>query len=166
MSSEDIRIDSLSPDDEESRGSVYFSTIKSRHAEHFFADMHNHNTQKQKKGIIRYCAYENVNPNRSGTYPSLILNKLSFSKDLRSSSDKALLRLPVLKQEFHNISFEVSSSDVMAIQYTKESEIVSLLRVLCGMKEAKGKISGDILMNGHRMSRDRLEKTIGMYVCM
>lgn len=143
------------------RDSIYFSTIRSRHAEHFFADMQNHNTQNEKKGIIRYLEYYEINSQSTRPYPNLLLNKLSFSKDLRSSSDKVLLRLPVLKQEVHNISFELSSSDVLAIMYTKESETISLLKIICGIKDVRGKLSGDILVNGHRMSRDRLEKTIG-----
>ncbi|KAF1766320.1 hypothetical protein GCK72_006277 [Caenorhabditis remanei] len=160
MSSEDVRIES--PDDNESSGrdSIYFSTIRSRHADHFFADMHNHNTQNEKKGVIRYLEYDQIITQSMRPYPNLLLNKLSFSKDLRSSSDKALLRLPVLKQEFHNVSFELTSADVMAVMYTKESEMLSLLRVICGKRDARGKLSGDIHVNGHRMSRDRLEKTV------
>ncbi|CCD68207.2 ABC transporter family G domain-containing protein [Caenorhabditis elegans] len=161
MSSEDVRIETPEDDESSGRDSIYFSTIRSRHAEHFFADMQNHNTQNEKKGIIRYLEYYEINSQSTRPYPNLLLNKLSFSKDLRSSSDKVLLRLPVLKQEVHNISFELSSSDVLAIMYTKESETISLLKIICGIKDVRGKLSGDILVNGHRMSRDRLEKTIG-----
>ncbi|PIC46382.1 hypothetical protein B9Z55_006092 [Caenorhabditis nigoni] len=162
MSSEDVRIETPDEDGSSGRDSIYFSTIRSRHADHFFADMHNHNTKEGKKGVIRYLEYDEINSISMRPYPNLLLNKLSFSKDLRSSSDKALLRLPVLKQEFHNVSLELTSADVMAVLYTKESEMLSLLRVICGIRDLRGKLSGDILINGHRMSRDRLEKTVEM----
>ncbi|CAP23874.1 LOW QUALITY PROTEIN: Protein CBR-ABCX-1 [Caenorhabditis briggsae] len=160
MSSEDVRIETLEEDGSSGRDSIYFSTIRSRHADHFFADMLNHNTKEEKKRVIRYLEYDEINSISMRPYPNLLLNKLSFSKDLRSSSDKALLRLPVLKQEFHNVSLELTSADVMALLYTKESEMLSLLRVICGIRDLRGKLSGDILINGHRMSRDRLEKTL------
>ncbi|CAL2032444.1 unnamed protein product [Caenorhabditis brenneri] len=160
MSSEDVRIETSEEDESSGRDSIYFSTIRSRHADHFFADMHNHNTQNEKKGVFRYLEYDEIQSVSIKPYPNLLLNKLSFSKDLRSSSDKALLRLPVLKQEFHNVSLELTCADVMAVLYTKESEMLSFLRVICGIRDFRGKLSGDILINGHRMSRDRLEKTI------
>uniref|UniRef100_A0A1I7TTA5 ABC transporter domain-containing protein n=1 Tax=Caenorhabditis tropicalis TaxID=1561998 RepID=A0A1I7TTA5_9PELO len=166
MSSEDVRIQTPEDDGSSGRDSIYFSTIRSRHADHFFADMHNHNTQNEKKGVFRYLEYDEIQSPSMRPYPNLLLNKLSFSKDFRSSYEKALLRLPVLKQEFHDLSFELTSSDLMAVMYTKESEMLSLLRVICGIRDLRGKLSGDILVNGHRMSRSRLEKLLVAFVSL
>ncbi|CAB3405489.1 unnamed protein product [Caenorhabditis bovis] len=149
--------------EESTNDSIYFSTIRSRHTtDPFFTDVDADNDPKPSGKILRYPEYTECPIKIPTSVPCLTLSKLSFSRDLRSSTDKVLLRLPILKQEFYDINFELRSGDVMALMYTRESEMECLLKVIGGSAEVRGKISGEIFVNGHRMSKTRLSRTIGL----
>ncbi|CAI5442229.1 unnamed protein product [Caenorhabditis angaria] len=145
-------------EDDSDRNSIYFSTIRSRHADFFKSSRLTLPIKNLKKNPVRYSAHTSTSTT-DGSFPTLYINKLSFSRDFRSSYDRFLLRLPVLKQEFHNVSFQLNSGDCLVLMFTKESEMISLLEVIAGVSK-KSKLIGDIFINGHRMTRDRLEKTI------
>ncbi|CAD6190172.1 unnamed protein product [Caenorhabditis auriculariae] len=146
-------------EDEASEGASTYFTF-SRHQEHYFS-----NTElftNTGYNYLKYAEYKEIKSGENRASPHFSVSHLCYARDLRSSSDRAMLRLPVLRSELHDVTFELFAGDVMAVLYTKESEVDCLMEKLSGTGSRLGKTSGELNVNGHRLRKSAASRVIGV----
>ncbi|GMS84817.1 hypothetical protein PENTCL1PPCAC_6992, partial [Pristionchus entomophagus] len=119
----------------------------SRHHSHYFS-----NTDLFGGGFnyLRYAKASELQLMET-THPHLLIQNLSFSHDLRSTTDCIMLRLPKYLHTIGDFSLELFGGDTLALMYTSELEMRTLLRVLTQHSPPPGNVSGRLSINGHRL---------------
>ncbi|KAF8361259.1 abcx-1, partial [Pristionchus pacificus] len=120
----------------------------SRHHSHYFS-----NTDLFGSGGFNYLRYAKASELQlmETTHPHLLIQNLSFSHDLRSTTDCIMLRLPKYLHTIGDFSLELFGGDTLALMYTSELEMRTLLRVLTQHSPPPGNVSGRLSINGHRL---------------
>ncbi|GMT15777.1 hypothetical protein PFISCL1PPCAC_7074, partial [Pristionchus fissidentatus] len=133
--------------DRTSHGRDGFFT-SSRHHSHYFS-----NTDLFGSGGFNYLRYAKASELQlvETTHPHLLIQHLSFSHDLRSTLDCMLLRLPKYLHTISDFSLELFGGDTLALMYTSELEMRTLLRMLTQQSPPPGSVSGKLSINGHRL---------------
>ncbi|GMR37147.1 hypothetical protein PMAYCL1PPCAC_07341, partial [Pristionchus mayeri] len=125
----------------------------SRHHSHYFS-----NTDLFGSGGFNYLRYAKATELQlmQTTHPHLLIQNLSFSHDLRSTIDCIMLRLPKYLHTIRDFSLELFGGDTLALMYTSELEMRTLLRVFTQHSPPPGTVSGRLSINGHRLRLPQL----------
>ncbi|CAJ0963585.1 unnamed protein product, partial [Mesorhabditis belari] len=141
---------------------LFFGSL--RHNSHYFPieELPNAPTRAIHRptrfNYLKYAKASEISRNRLQDGPHLSLKHLSFALDLRSKLDKFCLRSSKLLPTLHDITLDLRGGEAMAIMYTNEHEVRTLLKLFTSKHQEKGRFRGEISLNGHPFTLKQLAR--------
>ncbi|VDM36515.1 unnamed protein product [Toxocara canis] len=122
-----------------------------RHHAHYFSQI---DLFQQPSGFnyLRYAKAEELRHDDISNKPYVRISNLTFATDHRSAFDRAMLRSANFERTLNDISFQLSGGEVVALLYTTESEMRTLLHVLAQKNIPNGKLEGTFEINGNQLT--------------
>uniref|UniRef100_F1KW38 ATP-binding cassette sub-family G member 8 n=3 Tax=Ascaris suum TaxID=6253 RepID=F1KW38_ASCSU len=141
------------------RSSSFFQS--DRHHRHYFSNM---DLFQQPSGFnyLRYAKAEELRRDDCSRKPHVHVTNLTFKNERYSALDRMLFRTPQYERILNDISLELIGGEIVALLYTTEFEMQTLLHVLAQKTMPNGKLEGDFAINGNQVNAQQFGDRVAL----